>query len=129
VLVGLMACTSGDDTGSGDQDGGGARLDAPGVEAGVELVAPPKTGAGEVPTFEWRAVEGAAAYRLAVLNADGDVVWVWEGEETSIALGGVADRPEGSYGPVLTPGSTWSVVALDPTGAVVAVSEVRPVSP
>jgi len=128
AVLGLAACT-GADGGSGDEGGGGERLHAPGVEATVELTAPPEEGAGEVPTFEWSGVEGAAGYRLAVLNADGEVLWAWEGEETSIPLGAVADRPEGTYGPVLTPGSTWSVVALDPTGAVVAVSGVRPVSP
>jgi len=129
TIAGLVGCTDGGGQDSGNGGGGGTRLDAPGVEATVELTAPPEEGAGEVPTFEWSGVEGAAGYRLAVLNADGEVLWAWEGEETSIPLGAVADRPEGTYGPVLTPGSTWSVVALDPTGAVVAVSGVRPVSP
>jgi hypothetical protein len=108
---------------SGEQVGEGV------VAAAVELTAPPEEDAGEVPTFAWESVEGAAAYRLVVLDAEGRAVWAWEGSETSVALGGVPDRPEGAEGPVLTAGSTWSVAALDADGHVVAVSTARPASP
>ncbi len=87
------------------------------------------TGVGSIPTFEWSAVEGATAYRLAVLNADGNATWAWEGAETSIPLGAVVGREVGHGGPVLTEGSSWSVVALDAGGHVIAVSKLRPVSP
>jgi hypothetical protein len=99
------------------------------VEATVELTAPPEEGAGEVPTFGWERVAGAAANRLVVLDAEGRAVWAWEGPETSVALGGVLDRPEGAEGPVLTAGSTWTVAALGADGHVVAVSAARPASP
>jgi hypothetical protein len=107
----------------------GTPITAPGVDAAVELTAPPVTGAGEIPTFEWSPVEGASAYRLVVQDADGDATWAWEGSGTSIELGAVPGREEGHGGPILTSGSTWSVVALDADGHVIAVSTLRPVSP
>ena len=138
LALALAACTSG-----GGGDGGAAgdpeaepaegsavpRIDAPGVEGEVALLGPPEQGAGEVPIFEWQAVEGAATYRLAALDEDGGVVWAWEGEGTSVPLGGVADRPEGEPGPVLEGAGSWSVVAVDREGRVLAVSEIRSVAP
>lgn len=59
----------------------------------------------------------------------GTAIWPGEGSETSVALGGVSDRPEGAEGPVLTDGSTWSVAALGAEEHVVAVSPARPASP
>lgn len=138
LALALTACTSG-----GSRDGGveaeepdaaateasaGPVIDAPGVEGRITLMAPPEQGAGEIPVFEWEPVAGASAYRLAVLQG-GDVLWAWEGEATSVALGGVADRPEGEYGPLLAGPGSWSVVAVDAQGGILAVSEVRPVAP
>jgi hypothetical protein len=40
------------------------------VEVAIELTAPPEEGAGEVSTFAWEPVDGAAAYRLVVLDAE-----------------------------------------------------------
>jgi len=137
VVLALAACTSGDGD-RGASGGPGAAgpegspvpaIDAPGVEGRVPLLAPPEVGAGEIPLFEWGAVAAAATYRLAVLDEGGDVVWAWEGEATSVPLGGVADRPEGEPGPVLEEPATWSVVAVDREGRVVAVSAIRPVAP
>lgn len=107
----------------------GPLIDAPGIETTVQLVAPSTTGAGPIPTFEWSVVEGASVYRLVVQDADGAATWAWEGTATSIILGAVPDREEGDGGPILTSGSTWSVVALDSDGHVMAVSRLRPVSP
>lgn len=107
----------------------GSPIDAPGIETTVELVGPPTTGAGSIPTFEWSAVDDASVYRLAVMDDDGAAVWAWEGSATSIILGAVPGREEGDGGPILTSGSTWSVVALDADGHVIAVSALRPVSP
>jgi hypothetical protein len=107
----------------------GPPIEAPGIDATVQLTAPPATGAGSIPTFEWSAVEGASVYRLAVTNDSGDATWAWEGTATSIELGAVPGRKEGDGGPILTSGSTWSVVALDADGHVIAVSTLRPVSP
>ena len=125
----LSACTGDGEGAGGAADGEGESVGGGAVESTVELTAPAEEGASEVPTFEWEPVEGAASYRLVVLDAEGNATWSWEGPETSVALGGVPDRPEGAEGPVLTPGSTWSVAALDAEGHVVAVSAARPVSP
>jgi hypothetical protein len=104
--------------------------DLPGVDGEVELTGPPETDAGKVPTFRWKRVDGAAAYRLAVLDSDGDASWAWQGTKTSIVLGAVKDRPRrGEAGPIVTDGMRWSVVALDENGQVVAASRLRDVSP
>jgi hypothetical protein len=121
VVLALAGCVGGGQP--------GAQIEAPGVDATVELTAPPVTGAGKIPTFEWSPVEGSSAYRLVVQDADGDATWAWEGSGTSIELGAVPGREEGHGGPILTSGSTWSVVALDADGHVIAVSTLRPVSP
>lgn len=131
-LVILGACTGGEAGNggtAGERGSAGERVGDGAVEATVELTAPPEEGAGEMPTFEWEPVEGSAAYRLVVLDAEGQPVWAWEGPDTTVALGGVPERPEGAEGPVLTAGSTWSVAALDGEGHVVAVSQVRSASP
>jgi hypothetical protein len=91
----------------------------------VQLVAPDEVEAGRAPTFEWSPVGAADAYRLSVLGPDGPM-WAWQGEATSIRYGGV---PDGTNGPSLVPGSWWSVAALAADGSVVALSELRTVSP
>jgi hypothetical protein len=91
----------------------------------IEQVAPAVADAGRAPTFEWRAVDGAVAYRLSVLGPDAPS-WGWQGQATSVRYGGVA---EGVSGPSLLPGSWWSVAALGADGGVVAASDMRPVSP
>jgi hypothetical protein len=107
--------------------GGGAMLIG-GVET-VEVLAPPATGAGPVPVFRWSRVEGAARYDLVVVGPQGPI-WAWQGEETEVALGGLAsERPEGLGGPILETGSCWSVVALDNHGHVIAASPLLSISP
>jgi hypothetical protein len=143
LLVSLpVACTGGSGVeGSGDANAtsgpsgaaptaAGSPLVAPDVAPTFELLGPPTDGAGEVPTFSWETVAGAATYRLVVLDRDRGPIWAWEGAETSVNLGGLPDeRPAGEPGPVVGPGSSWSVTALDDQGHVVAVSPSRPVSP
>jgi hypothetical protein len=91
----------------------------------VELLAPTEVDAGRAPTFEWAPVEAAATYRLSVLAFDAPT-WAWLGSATSVRYGGV---PEGANGPSLRPGSWWSVTALTSDGSVLAVSDLRAVSP
>ena len=108
--------------------GGGNAIDA-GLPT-LELTAPGESGAGEVPVFEWAAVEGAVRYRLVVLDGSGAMLWSWNGSDTKVRLGGLPDAyPEGSAGPVIAPGSSWSVVAFGADGKALAVSSVRSVSP
>ncbi len=143
VTLALAACTGGTDGGSSGDGGGdrpssegatssstlGSPIDAPGLDATVRLLGPAEAGAGPIPTFEWASVEGADGYRLVVRGADGNATWAWEGGGTSIVLGAVPEREAGDGGPILTAGSSWSVVALDGDGHAIAVSELRPASP
>ncbi|MBU2602616.1 MAG: hypothetical protein KKA32_10705 [Actinobacteria bacterium] len=103
------------------------------IDAGlapIELTGPATSGAGEVPTFEWEAVDGAARYRLVVLDGDGEPLWAWNGAETSVNLGGLPEeRPADISGPIITPGSSWSVAAFAADGSPLAVSVLRPVGP
>lgn len=120
-------------TGCGGNGGGATEgsqdLISPGLPA-IELVAPATTGAGEVPTFEWNAVDGAVSYRLVIVDGGRNVLWAWTGPDTNVNLGGLPyERPEGEGGPVLTSGSSWSVVALDASGKPLATSSIRSVSP
>ena len=91
----------------------------------VELVGPAATNAGPAPVFEWRTVDGALAYRLSVRGPE-TRTWAWSGPETSVRYGGVA---EGQSGPTIVPGSRWSVAAFSGDGSLLALSELRPVSP
>jgi hypothetical protein len=129
AVVFAVACTGSDD--ATDRAGGpeGPRIDAPAIDADIVLTAPPEEGAGEIPTFAWEPVEGAASYRLGILDARGNPIWSWEGSETSVVLGGVSGRQPEEGGPLITPGSRWSVIAYDGAGSTIAVSEIRPVSP
>jgi hypothetical protein len=134
----LGACSSGDDANAGT---GGTTAPPSGTAAAptgaplvpglpvVELLGPPSTGAGEAPLFRWTAVDGAESYALAVVGPDGPL-WAWRGQGTEVYLGGLPfERPPGWAGPVLVPGSCWSVVARDAAGAIVAVSALVPASP
>ena len=95
----------------------------------VVVLGPPESDAGDVPLFRWEAVAGAAIYDVAVIGPDGPL-WAWQGAETEVYLGGLPfERPPGWAGPVIAPGSCWSVVARDADGHVFAVSEFLPISP
>ncbi len=91
----------------------------------VELVAPATTAAGPAPVFEWRSVDGAQAYRLSVRGPDFRS-WAWVGSDTTIRYGAIT---EGQAGPTIIPGTLWSVAALGGDGSILALSELRPVSP
>jgi hypothetical protein len=131
LLLFISGCGS-----SGDSDGnngGGEAVSGTPIDAGlptIDLIAPETTAAGEVPFFEWEPVEGAARYRLVVLDGSGTMLWAWSGAETKVNLGGLpGERPEGVSGPVINAASSWSVVAFDANGKALAVSIIRPVSP
>jgi hypothetical protein len=91
----------------------------------VELVGPAAIGAGPAPLFEWRPIDGASKYRLSVRGPELRS-WAWAGAATSIRYGGVT---EGQAGPTIVPGTFWSVAALGGDGSLLALSELRPVSP
>lgn len=137
AACGSDAGTSSAGNGSGSENGSGGNgygsgevvtLPRPAVFADlaeVELIAPGSANAGAAPTFTWKAVSGASAYRLSVLAADGPT-WAWTGDATSIRYGGV---DEGVPGPALRAGSWWSVAAFGADDIAIAMSELRAVSP
>lgn len=128
LLLTLVAAGCGGNGGDGGEEATG-ELIAPGLPE-IKLTAPATTGAGEVPTFEWEVVDGAARYRLVVLDGNGDILWAWNGSETKVNLGGLpGERPEGVSGPIISAGSSWSVIALDDNGKTIATSSSRFVSP
>jgi len=133
VTIAILAACDGSPS-SARPDGGAAPIGAvatlprPAVFADLPLVtllAPGALEAGRAPTFEWSAVDAAAAYRLSVLGPDGPT-WAWQGGTTSVRYGGV---PNGTSGPSLLPGSWWSVAALAGDDTVLALSELRAVAP
>jgi hypothetical protein len=90
----------------------------------------PTEGAGAFPLFEWEAVDGAVTYVLLVFDTEnGSAYWAWEGEATSIYLGGAEVPLEDASGPVLLRPMSWSVLAFDAEGALVGVSAVRAIAP
>lgn len=131
-LIVLLTALLASGCGASENGGGDGAVGTP-IDAGlpvITLVAPDTSGAGEVPAFEWEAVDGAARYRLVVLGGSGEPLWSWNGAETKVNLGGLpGERPEGVSGPVIAADSTWSVVAFDAEGNALAVSNLRPVSP
>lgn len=128
LLAAVLVTGCGSSENDGQEGSTGTPIDA-GLPA-LTLIAPETTGAGEVPSFEWEAVDGAARYRLVVLDGSGEPLWSWNGAETKVNLGGLpGERPEGVSGPVIAADSTWSVVAFDAEGNAIAASNLRPVSP
>jgi len=127
----VVGCGGASQTGAGVAAEAGAAGDADRRPAAlrhlplVELVGPAATNAGPAPVFEWRTVDGAHAYRLSIRGPE-TRTWAWSGPETSVRYGGVA---EGQSGPTIVPGSRWSVAAFSGDGSLLALSELRPVSP
>jgi hypothetical protein len=127
-LVGLVACApTASDPGSKAPSAEG-QYPRPAALADlplIELVGPATTGSGSAPLFEWRPVAAAADYRLSVRGPDFRT-WAWAGPETIVRYGGVS---EGQSGPTIVPGTLWSVAAFGVDGSILALSELRPVSP
>lgn len=95
----------------------------------VTLLGPEPTDVGAVPRFSWDPVDGAAMYRLSVLGTAGPI-WAWQGSDTTVWLGAVESEPSpGAGGVRLVEPGYWSVAAIDTTGAVLALSGLRTISP
>ena len=89
-----------------------------------------ESGAGKRPVFRWKSVSGATLYSLVLLNSSGKGYWAWEGQATSIPLGGgPKPLPADADGPVLRGKMTWSISAYDSSDKPIAVSRLRPISP
>ena len=88
---------------------------------------PAATNAGPAPVFEWRGVDSAAAATgcRSAARRPSDVGVVGTGN-----LGPLRWRHRGPVGPDHRPGHPdWSVAALGADGSLLALSELRPVSP
>ncbi len=95
----------------------------------VRLVAPGSHDVGASPIFDWETVDGAASYLLTLTDATGPL-WSWQGEATSIRLGGHSAEPApGATALRLREPGWWSVSAFSTTGELLAVSVARAVSP
>lgn len=95
---------------------------------GIELLTP-ASGGGTRPILEWVAVEGASHYLVAVRTPEGKGYWAWRTEDTSVPVGGWPRLNEEANGPRVAKGMTWSVIAVDKDGTIIAVSNHRPISP
>jgi len=103
-------------------------VSVPGFES-IELLTD-ITGVGEKPLFKWDAVTDAGRYQLIVFDEAGEPYWAWEGTKTQIYMGGTDEQPPAdSSGPSIEAGYTWTVVAYNAEGKVIAASEVRSISP
>lgn len=104
----------------GLDDEGEAELGPPPPPA-FDVLATEPTEAGPRPLLAWAAVDGAVAYDLIVLDAQGTPYWAWTGESTSVHLGGV-ENPDAVGAWVFEP-LTWIVTARDAAGQPLAMSE------
>lgn len=98
--------------------GGCAAADAPSsVVATAGGVAPESIEvSGETrPTLSWNAVDGAAAYRVTVVQQDGPP-WAWEGVATRVVVGGGETEDRVGPGFELTGSATATVYPLDADG-------------
>lgn len=89
------------------------------------LLTPP-VEVGTQPELAWEAFDGAARYRLVVLDGEGLPYWAWSGEDTSVFLGG-GESSDG-VGPSVGAGFTWSVIALDAEDGFLTASALAPLA-
>ncbi len=85
----------------------------------IELLTPPPA-ADTQPELTWGPIDGAATYRVVILDADGAPYWSWSGAETAVFLGG-GESSDGA-GPSVAAGFTWTVTAFDADGDFLAAS-------
>jgi hypothetical protein len=89
----------------------------------------PTSGGGTRPILEWEAVDGAAGYEVALNGPGGGIYWAGWATGTSIPVGGEPLVDPAYSGPSVSAGMTWSVAAYDADGYLVAISNMRPISP
>jgi len=103
-------------------------ISVPGIET-IKLLTN-VTEAGGKPLFTWEAVTGSSRYELIVFDETGEPYWAWEGTKTKIYMGGTDEQPPAeSSGPSIEAGYTWTVIAYNVDGKVIAASEIRSISP
>lgn len=105
------------------------RLPVPDAAA-IELHTP-VSGEGAWPQLDWAAVTNAERYRLTVYGPDGRAFWRWTGTDDQVVFGGFTRSPEdgSAVTPQVLDGMSWSVIAFDADGRIVAQSDERPLGP
>ncbi|HEX6510142.1 MAG TPA: hypothetical protein VF221_21135 [Chloroflexota bacterium] len=98
------------------------------LQSGVARLGARTTG-GATPEFSWTAVPGATRYAVFLVGRDGQMIlWSWSGSALSAQYGDttIPNVPgsENDLWPLSLPtgGYTWSVLALDTSGKIVALS-------
>lgn len=86
-------------------------------------------GGGDRPLLEWSPVDGVDVYGVYLYAPDGSTYWTWQGEATSVFVGGESQLPDSMPGPSVADQMTWSVVGFDADFLPVAASDVRPIAP
>jgi hypothetical protein len=90
----------------------------------------PTRGRGPRPTLAWAPVAGATSYRVVLLDPTRRASWAWQGESTSVVVGGTPKPlPDGAGGPRVARGSSWTVAAFDSAGRPLALSAPQAISP
>lgn len=82
----------------------------------VELQAPSE---GPHRELVWSPVEGATRYLVALKTEDGRAYWAWEGEASSVRVGG-GDRDDLNQTAAVLQPLWWSLTAVDADGRLVA---------
>ncbi len=101
--------------------------DPPAPTHPLHVAATSTADAGPRPLLGWETVDGAANYRVVVLDADGTPYWTWTGSDTTVHVGNDED-PSVPGARVFEP-MTWTVAALDGEGVPLAISEPSPLVP
>lgn len=95
----------------------------------VRLLAPGGQDAGLSPVFSWDPVDRAASYLLTLIDGNGPL-WSWQGDQTSVRLGGYSTEPAPGAGALrLQQPGWWTVSAYSTSGELLAISDARSVSP
>lgn len=89
----------------------------------------PASGEGPRPELRWEPVPDAELYLVTVFDPSGAPYWAWQGETTSVHVGGEPQlRPEAA-GPSVIDGMSWEVIAVDGELGLLAESERQELSP
>lgn len=96
-------------------------LDLPGI-----VLETPAAGGGRSPELSWQPVDGAARYSVTIYRDGERAYWGWRGQQTSVIVG---EEVGTAAGPWIEPGMTWTVMAFDADGEMIAQSGERPIEP
>lgn len=99
-------------------------------ERGIAVMTVDPSGgpSGPYPVLSWQAVPEAATYWLVVSDSDGQPYWAWTGAATEVRFGG-GDSAEVNQTATLYEPMTWTVIAIDSDGELVAFSEPATIAP